>query len=78
MTPTLDVRGDTTFVTFGDGRPDAMVQPDAYHPDRGLWSSWRRTTGNRFDAHHGWEWSADHPTREAALTAVGWVEGGPR
>lgn len=77
MTFTLDVRGDMTFVQDADGRSHSMVQPDAYHPGSGWWSSWRKA-GGCFDTNSGWEWQADHPTREAALAACGWVEGGPR
>lgn len=73
MTFTLDVRGDTTYVVDENGRADAMVQPDTYHPGRGWWSSWRRT-GGPFDVNAGWEWQANHDTREQALAACGWLD----
>lgn len=76
MTYTLDVRGDMTFVEFDD-KTVGMVQPDTYHPGRGWWSSWRRT-GGPLSANGGWEWQADHDTREQALAAVGYHEGDNR
>ncbi len=76
MTFTLDVRGDQTFV-LRDGTPEALVQPDTYHPELNRWTPWRQT-GNRWDSNNGWEWQANHPTREQALAACGWHEGGQR
>ncbi len=73
MTRTLDVRGDMTFICDG-GLPVGMVQPDTYAGNG--WSSWLPST-NVWD-HNDWDFHRHHDTREQALSAVGWVEGGAR
>ncbi len=73
MTVTLDVRGDMTFVKF-DGKTVGMVQPDAYAGHG--WSSWRPTR-NVWDS-WDYEFERHHDTREQALAACGWHEGGQR